>query len=213
MGTSDVDSTGGLRRMVLQRFGKENLRAWLKQLGFDTTHWVRVVAYRQAEEWLQEIGVESLDALEISPGDHWQALPFRSYRSVRFPAFDVCRDVLPDRFDLIIADQVFEHIRTPWQAARNVHAMLRPGGYFLVISPFLLKVHGYPEDHTRWTETGLRWLLADAGFPLDKMRSGSWGNRRCATANFRHGWRMFGWGRNLSNDPALPVMSWVLAQT
>jgi hypothetical protein len=87
------------------------------------------------------------------------------------------------------------------------------GGYFLVIVPFLLKVHGYPEDCTRWTENGLRWLLEDAGFPLDKMRSGSWGNRSCATANFRHGWRMNGWGRKMTNDPALPVMSWVLAQT
>ncbi len=129
MGTSDVDTSGGLRRALIQRFGRENLRASLKRFGFDATHWVRVAAYQQVGAWLDEIGPESLDTLEIAPGHHWQDLPFRSYRSVEFPDFDICRDVLPDRFDLIIADQVFEHVRTPWKAARNVRAMLG-GGIF-----------------------------------------------------------------------------------
>jgi hypothetical protein len=88
--------------------------------------------------------------------------------------------------------------------------MLRPGGHFLIIVPFLLKVHGYPEDCTRWTDSGLRWLLEDAGFEIETI--GSWGNRKCAQANFRHGWRMYGFGRDLTNDPVFPVMTWALAR-
>lgn len=173
---------------------------------------MRIVAYRQARAWLDELGIAALDTLEIAPGHYWRQLPFRSYRTVSFPDFDICRDVLSERFDLIIADQVFEHVRTPWTAARNVLAMLRPGGHFLCFVPFLLKVHGYPDDCTRWTASGLRWLLEDAGFEAAKIRTGSWGNRRCAVANFRHGWRMYGFGRSLKNDPALPVMTWAIAQ-
>jgi hypothetical protein len=90
--------------------------------------------------------------------------------------------------------------------------MLRPGGHFLCFVPFLLKVHGYPDDCSRWTANGLRWLLEDAGFDGPNIRTGSWGNRKCATANFRHGWRMYGFGRSLKNDPSLPVMTWALAR-
>jgi SAM-dependent methyltransferase len=209
---ADVDSHSALRKGLLRTLGRDKLRTYLRWIGFDTTHWTRIAAYRQSRAWLDEIGITKLDALEIAPGDYWQALPFRSYRSVTFPGFDICRDVLPEQFDLVIADQVFEHVRKPWRAAQNVRAMLRPDGYFLILVPFLLKVHGYPEDCTRWTEQGLRWLLEDAGFDLNRIRSGTWGNRRCVIANFRHGWRMYGWGRSLRNNPALPVMTWALAR-
>ena len=33
-----------------------------------------------------------------------------------FPEFDICSDVLAERFDLIIAEHVFEHIRWPYRA-------------------------------------------------------------------------------------------------
>ncbi|MGZ8995018.1 MAG: class I SAM-dependent methyltransferase [Rhodospirillales bacterium] len=201
-----------LRSAVSRHVDRERLRGYLKAIGFDATHWVRVVAYREARAWLGELGIEMLDALEIAPGHYWKKLTFKTYRTVSFPAFDVCRDVLPERFDVIIADQVFEHVRTPWTAARNVCAMLRPGGHFLCFVPFLLKVHGYPDDCTRWTDSGLRWLLEDAGFEGAKIKTGSWGNRQCAVANLRHGWRMYGFGRSLKNDPDLPVMTWAFAQ-
>lgn len=212
MGSTSSDAPGPLRAKVLKHIDRDRLREILGAVGFDATHWVRVVAYRETRSWLDELGVPGLDTLEIAPGHHWRALPFKSYKTVSFPEFDICRDVLPEKFDLIIADQVFEHVRAPWTAARNVRAMLRPGGHFLCFVPFLLKVHGYPDDCTRWTENGLRWLLEDAGFEGATMRTGAWGNRKCATANFRHGWRMYGFGRSLKNDPSLPVMTWALAR-
>jgi SAM-dependent methyltransferase len=212
MGSAATDTPGAIKAALLRRLDRKYLRERLKTVGFDATHWVRVAAYRQSRCWLEELGPQNLDTLEIAPGHYWQTLPFRTYRTVGYPEFDICKQALPERFDLVIADQVFEHLNTPWIAARNVHSMLRPGGYFLCIVPFLLKVHAYPNDCTRWTENGIRWLLKDAGFTEENMRSGSWGNRSCAVANFRHGWRMFGWGRSLRNDPNLPVMTWVLAQ-
>ena len=70
---------------------------------------------------------------------------------------------LDDTFDLIIAEQVFEHLLWPYRAARNVHRMLRPGGSFLITTPFLVKIHPVPNDCSRWTETGMKHLLAEAG--------------------------------------------------
>ncbi len=212
MGTAVTDKPSLLRAALLSRFDRETVRETLSRLGFDATHWVRVVAYKQCHQWVSALCPEHLDVLEIAPGFYWRKLPFKTYRTVEFPAFDICAHVLSERFDLIIADQVFEHVHRPWVAARNVHSMLRPGGHFLCIVPFLLKVHGYPDDCTRWTENGLRHLLIDAGFKEDGMKSGSWGNRACAVANFRHGWRMYGFGRSLRREENFPVMTWAFAQ-
>lgn len=75
-------------------------------------------------------------------------------------AYDICDRPLDDTFDLIIAEQVFEHLLWPYRSARNVHRMLRPGGSFLITTPFLVKIHPVPYDCSRWTETGMKHLLA-----------------------------------------------------
>src|SRR3954449_11819162 len=87
-------------------------------------HWAREVMYRETHALVQELAPEALDVLEIS-GTKWgERFSFRNYRSVAYPEFDVCKDRLNERFDLIIADQVFEHLLWPYRAGRNVHAML-----------------------------------------------------------------------------------------
>jgi hypothetical protein len=62
--------------------------------------------------------------------------------------------------------------------------MLSVGGYFLdflVTTPFLSPIDENPHDCSRWTEVGLKHLLAEAGFSIDKIVTGSWGNRRAST--------------------------------
>jgi SAM-dependent methyltransferase len=117
---------------------------------------------------------------------------------------------LPSRFDLIIADQVFEHLLWPYRAGRNVRSMVKPGGHFLMTTPFLIKVHESPVDCSRWTELGLKHLLAECGFPLEEIRTGSWGNRACVRANFRR-WARKGF-RSLANESEFPVTVWALAK-
>jgi SAM-dependent methyltransferase len=89
----------------------------------------------------------------LSPGNQWpkwRGYGFRRYRSVEFPAYDVCRDLLNDQFDIIIAEQVFEHLLWPYRAVRNVFQMLTPNGALLVTTPFLIRIHNDPEDCSRW---------------------------------------------------------------
>lgn len=167
---------------------------------------------REVRNLVMSLNPERLRTLEIS-GKAWATSNlFRSYESASYPEFDVCEQVLPKTFDLIIAEQVFEHLLWPYRAGRNVCSMIEPGGYFLVTTPFLLRVHQFPVDCSRWTETGMRHFLAECGFPLGDIQTGSWGNRSAVTANFKR-WQIYQpWRHSLRNENEFPVVVWALAR-
>lgn len=182
----------------------------LNTVGYDVTHITRTVAYNQITERLKSRGIEKLDAMEISGGEYWKSLPFRTYKNFSYPAYDICSDSLDATFDVIIADNIFEHLKYPGRAAKNVHKMLREGGVFVNITPFMIRYHPVPIDCTRWTPDGMRWFLEEAGFVPDRIEAFSWGNRRAVVSNLRR-WSRTGFKRNLPNDKRFPVTVWVLA--
>jgi SAM-dependent methyltransferase len=183
------------------------------KMGFEATDWVRIVMYRECFAFIESIGPDTADVLEISGGNsEWRRrFKFRSYTSTGFPEFDICAGTLDRQFDLIIADQVFEHLAWPMRAGRNVYAMLRPGGYFVVATPFLIRVHEDPIDCSRWTESGLSYLLQECGFQAADIETHSWGNRKCLNANLPR-WRRYGFYRSLANEHDFPVMVWAMAR-
>jgi SAM-dependent methyltransferase len=191
------------------------LRPSLKRLlGIQDVQWTRVVMNRECVRFARTLPVDRLDVLEISPGDsHWQDFGFGSYRRTMYQDYDVCAEPLRiEAFDLIIAEQVLEHVRQPHCAVRNVHHMLRPGGWFLVSTPFLLGLHAYPDDYGRWTEQGLKELLIAGGFDAAEIRTASWGNRACVRANFKRYPSWIPWWHSLRNEAAFPLVVWAFAQ-
>jgi SAM-dependent methyltransferase len=199
-------------KKLARLIGEDRSRAILRKVGFDTTHWVRYVAYKECSKILNSLDPSRLDVLEVAPGLYWRSnFKFKSYSKVNLPSFDICRDTTDERFDLVIADQVLEHVADPFAAVRNLRAMLKEGGHLLLIVPFMLKLHDFPYDCTRWSEVGLIFLLEKAGFDRSLIRSGAWGNQRCVRANLRKGWRMYGWGRDIRNEKEFPVMVWAVA--
>jgi SAM-dependent methyltransferase len=181
-------------------------------LGYEETLWTRKVPDEETRRLIARLEPSGISALEIS-GSVWQDFGFRSYRSAQYPAFDICRDTVPGFFDLIIAEHVFEHVLWPYRAGRNVLQMLQPGGHFLIVTPFLYKVHPNPYDCTRWTETGITYFLAECGFPAAAITTGSWGNRQCLEATLRREYRLFNRHvHSLKNDPDLPMVVWALAR-
>jgi SAM-dependent methyltransferase len=183
------------------------------RLGYEETLWTRKVADEEVRRLVRELGPETLSALEVS-GFSWGDFGFARYRRTDFPEFDIETGELSERFDLVIAEHVFEHLRHPAQAARNVLSrLLKPGGYVLIVTPFLYQVHDDPIDCTRWTEAGLRYFLEECGFPLEAMRSGSWGNGECVKATIDREYRLFNRHRHsLASDPRYPIVVWVLAR-
>jgi SAM-dependent methyltransferase len=66
-------------------------------------------------------------------------------------------------FDVVYSNNVFEHLRRPWIAARNIVALLKPGGVAVTIAPFALRYHEVPSDYFRFSHTGLASLFEDTG--------------------------------------------------
>lgn len=190
---------------------RHRIRQWLG--GSSDVQWCRVVMNREVQAFIESLDCPNIDALEIS-GTGSQGHKFRSYQTVSFPEYDICKEPLAlEKFDLVIAEQVFEHLLRPDLAATNVLRMLRSGGVFVITTPFMLKVHGHPSDLYRWTEHGMQQLLETAG--LKVIRAGSWGNRECVLADLTPGldWTPYNpLTHSLHNEPQFPIVVWAFAQ-
>ncbi|MEM6303788.1 MAG: class I SAM-dependent methyltransferase [Pseudomonadota bacterium] len=178
----------------------------------------RVVQGPACRRIVQTLGPRSLDVAEVS-GKWGAQFNFKSYRQFWFPEFDVCAGPFeqggaPLTFDLIIANQVWEHLDRPYAATRNVLAMLRPGGYFLVAVPFFVPFHAAPQDCSRWSARGLTNLLIEGGFEESAIHAEQWGNRQVARANLGEKWPppFDPETDDITNDPDMPICSWAIAQ-
>jgi SAM-dependent methyltransferase len=180
--------------------------------GIRKEHWARIVMDRTTSQFVQSLNLQTMRALEIS-GQEWNNYGFKEYVSACYPEYDVCAGPYEkNSFDVILAQQVLEHVLWPYRAVKHVYETLRPGGWFIVTTPFLLRVHDYPVDCSRWTELGLKHLLAEGGFYLNDIQTGSWGNRACVRANFNRWARWIPWLHSLKNERLFPVVVWAFAQ-
>lgn len=114
------------------------------------------MVYQQATgATMREIGAQDLDAVEIS-GTRSMRYGFRSHRNYAYPDHDICGapfidpDGTPVRADIILAEQVWEHLDRPYRANRNTYERLNPGRYLGRAAPFLCRIPGVPAAWSRW---------------------------------------------------------------
>lgn len=173
----------------------------------------RIVMAKACRQIVRHLSPETLDVAEIS-GKWGKGFGFARYQAFWYPKHDICAAALPREFDLIIADQVWEHLDRPYRATQNVLASLRPGGYFLVAVPFFVPLHAAPVDNTRWSARGLKNFLIEGGFAEENVMADQWGNRWAGIRNAVGPFPPVYDPEHdiLENDPDFPVVSWALAQ-
>jgi len=179
----------------------------------------RIVMQQVSRRWLRALDTEEMDAAEIS-GKYGHRYSFRSYTRFRYPKYDICKGPYTgeggavQRFDIILANQVWEHLDRPYAATRHVREMLRPDGWFWLAVPFYIPYHGDPVDCSRWSARGLKNLLIEAGFHEDRITARQWGNRAAAARNLEGDWppAYDPETDDLTNDPKFPICAWALAQ-
>ena len=135
------------------------------------------------------LGWDSVEYLRILPGcaDRW------SFKfTVGVPRLDQKRMILysdlstpsaahpaQGMFDVVLCNQVFEHVSRPVAGAKALYSMLRPGGLLLFTAPFNEHFHLIPGDFFRYTFDGARVLLSDAGFEI--LQAQKWGDTLIAS--------------------------------
>lgn len=62
-------------------------------------------------------------------------------------------------FDAVFSLAVLEHVKDPFQCAREIIRVLKPGGELYCCVPFLQPMHGYPHHYYNMTEQGIRNLF------------------------------------------------------
>lgn len=67
-------------------------------------------------------------------------------------------------FDVILSTQVAEHVPNPDVYFRECFRLLKKGGRLILTTHGVWEEHGSPYDFQRWTGTGLRRDLRNAGF-------------------------------------------------
>lgn len=67
-------------------------------------------------------------------------------------------------FGSCVCAETLEHTTYPAEMLWNIRALLRPGAWIVITTPFAFPVHGFPNDYWRFTPEGMRLLLRDAGF-------------------------------------------------
>ncbi len=90
----------------------------------------RVVMTRSRKAWINELTPAGLEAAEIS-GEWGKLFNFKDFESFRYPKTDICKGPVQDdqgrvrKFDIVLANQVWEHQDHPGAATRNIYKMLK----------------------------------------------------------------------------------------
>jgi SAM-dependent methyltransferase len=176
-------------------------------------HWQRIAMNRAVDARIEALDPSACTAVEIS-GENHAARAWREYTSLSFPELDLCAPLEGDlSFDVVICEQVLEHVVDPCAAAANLRRLCAPGGLVIVSTPFLVKVHELPYymlDYWRFTPRGLRVLLERAGLEVEVVES--WGNRQSVVGNIR-AWSAHRPWHSLHNEPDVPVQVWAFARS
>lgn len=85
-----------------------------------------------------------------------------------------------ERFDVVVMSDVIEHVRDPFAEMYRVWALLKPGGYLVLLTPDILSLSArlmgrhwihYKQEHLFYfSRKGLRMLLDRSGFVDCSMR-------------------------------------------
>jgi SAM-dependent methyltransferase len=96
--------------------------------------------YRREVVNFEIVGYSTTDVIGIN-----EKLPFRD-----------------NSFDGVFSAAVLEHVKDPFQSAREIIRVLKPNGVLMAFVPFLQPYHGYPHHYYNMTISGIRNLFEEA---------------------------------------------------
>lgn len=90
-------------------------------------------------------------------------------KAEHFIDFD-SKTTLPDNFcDLILSNQVLEHVDSPSGYLQEAYRILKPGGSIILTTHGYWFYHPTPNDYWRWTSAGLRKTVEQENFSISSF--------------------------------------------
>ncbi len=89
--------------------------------------------------------------------------------------------------DVVMSNQVLEHVLDERKSVAEAFRVLKPGGYFIGSVPHISPIHLEPYDFRRFTEYGLKQLLENNNFEV-KVIEGNGGVRKAIALTLTMDW-------------------------
>jgi len=153
----------------------ETMRAWVVGRIYSRHNRARAVrdGVAKALERLQAPGARGLNLGAGGTRLHPRLLRLDIDQQTRPEVFGSALE-LPfgdDSFDVVISQEVFEHLPDPWAALDEVRRTLKPGGLLYLQVPFVIGYHSGPADYWRFTHEGLERLIEDSGLEINRLET------------------------------------------
>ena len=80
------------------------------------------------------------------------------------------KTTLPDNYcDIILSNQVLEHVESPAGYLQEAYRILKPGGSLIISTHGYWYYHPTPNDYWRWTSAGLQKTIKKENFQIDSF--------------------------------------------
>ena len=140
--------------------------------------------------------------------------PWRDTSSLAYPDFDLCAPLTEERrFDVVICEQVLEHVPDPGRRRRTCGSSARPGGHVIVSTPFLIKVHELPRTGCATTGASLRGACGPCSSAPASRSSRSVPGATAMRPRQPRRWSAHRRWHSLRNEPDVPVQVWAFARS
>ena len=80
------------------------------------------------------------------------------------------KTTLPDNYaDIVLSNQVLEHVDTPEGYLQEAWRILKPGGIAIITTHGYWFYHPTPNDYWRWTSAGLQKVIVKENFNINSF--------------------------------------------
>jgi SAM-dependent methyltransferase len=141
----------------------------LSQLRDETVKQIKILTDTNKEQLLVDFGCGDMpyrSVIEPLTGKYLGVDLEMNPKAEHHIGFD-SKTTLPDNYcDIVLSNQVLEHVDTPSGYLHEALRILKPGGFLLISTHGYWFYHPTPNDYWRWTSAGLRKTIEAEGFVI-----------------------------------------------
>jgi len=154
------------------------MREWLSDDWIRYIYYGRITELLQSLEWPETVGIlEWAECKGIVPQIIAEVANVE-LTLAPYPEYDIQRyyGSWIAQFDVVVADQVLEHVPNFFVAVANCIDCTKRGGVVVFGSPWIYPYHAAPKDYWRISRDGYKWLFETYG--IETIEIGGWGHQK-----------------------------------